>query len=550
MDNNFNHQTGNNQTGDNQIENGMMSENTFHTQGMSENSMSELSRENEAAHDSSFEPDATIYRYGRNFNNNTIYETNNTSSTFNNAAYDQNYTSSQNTSSESYAWQPGTGTAYAEANGQKKKKEKRKKDKKPLTMRRVVRTCVAFLIITVLLNAGIIYAAFKMNLGDYVSASDYKKGTSILSTQSGINNQLEGSSDIVTAGNSPSGVLSVKDVAKAVLPSVVSITSTSIYQSSANPFMYGGTYQVKGAGSGIIIGTNDTELLIATNNHVVEDTTSLTVEFVDGTSVDSAYIKGTNSSNDIAVIAIKLSEITEETSNSVRIATLGDSDELQIGDQVIAIGNALGFGQSVTVGYVSALNRELTVENTTIKAIQTDASINGGNSGGALINMKGEVIGINFAKQSSNGMSSSSTVEGMGYAIPVSQARDIINELMNREVRDKVDEDKKGYMGIESAISIDSSVTQMYNIPVGAYLKKITENSPADKAGVQIGDVIVAIDGQEVNSYDDVQKQMSYYAAGDSVTLTIMRANGNKYEEKEIKIENLLTRDELQKLID
>ncbi len=583
MDNNFNrlngnHETGNYQTENNEMQNHEMqrdgaSERVFSMQGTPEN-ITESSVQNEAVQNSetksstteastdfymestdsavqSNTPDTdTMYRYGRNFNNSTVYETNDTSRTFNNAAYDQNYTSSQSTGAEEHAWQPGTGAAYAEANGQKKKKVKRKKEKKPLTMGRVVRTCVAFLVITVLLNAGIIYAAFRMNLGDYVSASDYKKGTSILSTQSGINNKLESSSDIITADNSPSGILSVRDVAKAVLPSVVSITSTSIYQSSMNPFMYGGTYQVKGAGSGIIIGTNDTELLIATNNHVVEDTTNLTVEFVDGTSVDTAYIKGTNSSNDIAVIAVKLSEITEDTSSAIRIATLGDSDELEIGDQVIAIGNALGFGQSVTVGYVSALNRELTVENTTIKAIQTDASINGGNSGGALINLKGEVIGINFAKQSSNGSSSSSTVEGMGYAIPVSQARDIINELMNREVRDKVDEDKKGYMGIESAISIDSSVNQMYNIPVGAYLKKITENGPADKAGIQIGDVIIAIDGQEVRSYDDVQNQMSYYAAGDFVTLTIMRANGNRYEEKQIEVKNLLTRDELERLID
>ena len=255
----------------------------------------------------------------------------------------------------------------------------------------------------------------------------------------------------MTTDNLSNGVLSVSDVARAVLPSVVSITSTSIYQSST-PFIYGGTYQVNGAGSGIIIGTNDTELLIATNNHVVEDTTSLTVEFIDGSSVDSAYIKGTNSSNDIAVIAVKLSEISEETTSEIRIATLGDSDELEIGNQVVAIGNALGYGQSVTVGYVSALNRELTVENTTINAIQVDAAINGGNSGGALINMKGEVIGINFAKQSSNS-SSTSSIEGMGYAIPIAQARDILNELMNREVREKVDENKKGYIGIAKAIS-------------------------------------------------------------------------------------------------
>ena len=311
--------------------------------------------------------------------------------------------------------------------------------------------------------------------------------------------------------------------------------------------MYGGTYQVSGAGSGIIIGTNDTELLMVTNNHVVEGTTSLTVEFADGSSVDTAYVKGTNASNDIAVIAIKLSELSEETSQAISIATLGDSDELEVGDQVIAIGNALGYGQSVTVGYVSALNRDLTVENTTISAIQTDASINGGNSGGALINMKGEVIGINFAKQSSSS-SSSSSIEGMGYAIPISQAKDIINELMNKEPKEKVDESEKGYIGITSAVSIDSSTTQMYNIPEGAYLKGIAEGSPADKAGVQIGDVVVAVDGEEVSSYDDLQEKMNYYAVGDTVKLTVMRANGNQYKEKEIEV-TLCSYDDLNKLI-
>ena len=304
---------------------------------------------------------------------------------------------------------------------------------------------------------------------------------------------------------------------------------------------------MNGAGSGIIIGTNETELLIATNNHVVEDTTSLTVEFVDGSSLDTAYIKGTNSSNDIAVIAVKLSEISDETSKEISIATLGDSNELEVGDQVIAIGNALGYGQSVTVGYVSALNRELTVENTTISAIQTDASINGGNSGGALLNMKGEVVGINFAKQSSNSMSSSS-IEGMGYAIPISHAKDILTELMNKEVKEKVDEDEKGYMGITSAISIDASVKQMYNIPEGAYMRGIAEGSPADKAGIQIGDVIVALDGEDIDSYDELQDRMNYYAAGETVTLTVMRAKGNEYIEKEMKV-TLCSYDELNELI-
>lgn len=480
---------------------------------------------------------------------NTSSEVNQTSPETNYSnAYDSDYQSNTSAmSQEQPAWQPGTGSAFTEhPEGKKQRKKKKAKQKKPLTMGRVVRTCVGFMLITVLLNGGILYAAFQANIGGYVTSEDYNKSTSIQSTQNNINN-LQNNSEVVTTDNSSTGTLSVSEVAKAVLPSVVSITSTSIYKSNANPFMYGGTYQVSGAGSGIIIGTNDTELLIATNNHVVEDTTSLTVEFVDGSSLDTAYIKGTNSSNDIAVIAVKLSEITDETSKAISIATLGDSDELEVGDQVIAIGNALGYGQSVTVGYVSALNRELTVENTTISAIQTDASINGGNSGGALLNMKGEVIGINFAKQSSNSTSSSS-IEGMGYAIPISHAKDILTELMNKEVKEKVDESDKGYIGITSAISIDSSVNQMYNIPIGAYLRGIAEGSPADEAGIQIGDVVIAVDGEDIDSYDELQEQMNYYAAGEKVTLTVMRAQGNEYTEKKIEV-TLCSYDELNKLV-
>jgi serine protease Do len=476
------------------------------------------------------------YRYGREYSQNMSYS----------YGAENASTTEENTSNENQ-WQPETGAMYAEKNG-KKKKARKKKEKKPLTMGRVVRTCVGFMLITVVVNSAVMYGAMKANLGGYVTSSEYKKSTSLLSTQSNINSILSSnSSDVTTTDNSNSSSLSVKDVATAVLPSVVSITSTSIYQSSSNPFMYGGTYQVSGAGSGIIIGSNDSELLIVTNNHVVEDTTSLTIEFVDGTTIDSAYVKGTNSSNDIAVVAVKLADVSEDTASAIRIATLGDSDSLNVGDQVVAIGNALGYGQSVTVGYVSALNRTLTVDNNDMNTIQTDASINGGNSGGALINMNGEVVGINFAKQSSSS-SSSSSIEGMGYAIPISQAKDIINELMNKEVKEKVEDDEKGYIGITSAVSIDSSVTQMYNIPEGAYLKGIAEGSPADEAGIQIGDVIVAVDGDSISSYEDLQEMMGYYAAGDKVKITVERANGNSYKEKEIEV-TLCSYDELETLI-
>lgn len=454
---------------------------------------------------------------------------------------------SAETASEENTWQPGTGAAYMEQENVGKKKKK-KKEKKPVTTGRLVRTCFGFMVVTVALNTAVTYSALRLNIGNYVTEGSYKKSTSILSTQSNINEKLQSGSTVVNTGNETSSdTLSVSDVAEAVLPSVVSITSTTIYQSNANPFLYGGSYQVSGAGSGIIIGANDTELLIVTNNHVVEDTSSLTIEFVDGTSVDAAYVKGTSSSNDIAVVAVKLSDISEETSKEIRIATLGDSDCLVVGDQVVAIGNALGYGQSVTVGYVSALNRSTTVEDKEINAIQTDASINGGNSGGALINMKGEVIGINFAKLSSSS-SSSATVEGMGYAIPISQAKDIINELMNKEPKVEVDKDKKGYIGITSALSIDESVSQTYNLPKGAYLRGIAEGSPAEEAGVQIGDVVVAVNDEEITSYDELQEEMTYHAAGETITLTVKRAKGSQYEEKELKV-TLCTYDELQEMI-
>lgn len=443
------------------------------------------------------------------------------------------------------SWQPGTGSAY-----QSQPQKKKKKEKKPVTTRKVASICAVFMGITLVANAAVTYTALKLNIGNYVTADNYNKGTSIKTT----GDSLSGKSSVElattdgTVADNDSTELSVSDVAEAMLPAVVSITSTSIYQSSSNPFSFGGTYQVSGAGSGIIIGTNDTELLIVTNNHVVEDTTSLTIEFVDGSSVEASYVKGTNSSNDLAVVAVNLENISEETIGAISIATLGDSDELSVGDQVVAIGNALGYGQSVTVGYVSALNRSLTVDNSEISVIQTDASINGGNSGGALINMKGEVVGINFAKESSSS-SSSASIEGMGYAIPISQAKDIISDLMNKEPKVEVDEDEKGYIGITSAVSIDSTVSQMYNIPEGALLKGIADGSPADKAGIQIQDVIVAVNGDEISSYEDLQEEMMYYAIGDTVTITVERAQGNRYESMDFEV-TLCSYEELEKLID
>lgn len=320
-----------------------------------------------------------------------------------------------------------------------------------------------------------------------------------------------------------------------VKPSVVSITNTSIVDQNYNPF-YGGSgqYQVKGAGSGIIIGINDKELLIVTNNHVVEDSVSLSVQFINDKTIDTAYVKGTNSTSDIAVVGIPIDDLDDDTLNAIKVATLGSSDDLSEGDQVVAIGNALGYGQSVTVGYVSAKNRTITINNNDMVVIQTDAAINGGNSGGALINMKGEVIGINVAKSSSSSLSSTS-VEGMGYAIPISDATATITKLMNTEKKEQYSEDERGYIGI-TAITVDSQTAASYNIPVGAYVRSVTENSPADKAGITTGSVIVAVDDNEVTTANELVEQLSYYKAGAKVKIKVYIPSGREYTEKTVEV--------------
>lgn len=423
-----------------------------------------------------------------------------------------------------HQWQPYTGQQYNSDMGSKPVKQKVKKEKKPMTFGKVLATCTAFMMTTIIANTAIVYVAYDSFRDDYVSKSQYAS------------ENIKSTSDTLSAIVSQTGTgLTVAQVAEAVMPSVVAITSTSIVEQSANPFFgYGSSYQVEGAGSGIIVGKSDTELLVVTNNHVVKGTTSLTVQFTNDVSVDRAYVKGTNADNDIAVVAIPLDAIDSDTLNYIKVATLGDSDAMKVGDGVIAIGNALGYGQSLTVGYVSAKDREITTEDTTLTVIQTDAAINGGNSGGALLNMNGEVIGINVAKSSSSS-SSSASVEGMGYAIPISQAKDIIEELSNKETRYPVAAEDKGYMGVK-LITSDKSASQYYNIPEGAYIREVYENSPAEKAGLMEGDVIVAVDGEKVTTADELVDILSTYSAGETVNLTVMVRNSRQYEEKEIEI--------------
>ena len=343
----------------------------------------------------------------------------------------------------------------------------------------------------------------------------------------------------------------VAAVAQASMPSVVAITTVSVQEI---PSFFGySSHQYKSAstGSGIIVGDNDDELLIATNNHVVDGATTLSVCFLGddvanaetetvnaGDNGDlnvedavSAKIKGTDADNDLAVVAVKKSDIPEDTLNQIKIAQIGSSDDLAVGQQVVAIGNALGYGQSVTSGWISALNRTISTDDGTNSTglIQTDAAINPGNSGGALLNMKGELIGINSAKYAD------SAVEGMGYAIPISKAKPILEELMNRETREKVDSSKKGYLGVSLA-NLTTEAIEMYNMPTGAFVRSVEDDSPAQEAGICKGDIIVKFDGQKVSDGDDLLDKLQYYKSGEKIEAVIARATNGEYEENTIEL--------------
>lgn len=271
--------------------------------------------------------------------------------------------------------------------------------------------------------------------------------------------------------------------------------------------------------------------MIATNNHVVSGSEELSVCFGDDEEkVAGAKVKGTDAGNDLAIIAVKLDDLSDDTKASIKIAKLGDSDSVNVGDQVVAIGNALGYGQSVTTGIISAKDREVTIENITANLLQTDAAINPGNSGGALLNMKGEVIGINSSKFAST------KVEGMGYAIPISTALPILENLMTRQTRDVVDDVERGFLGI-SCQNVSSDISQMYNIPQGVYILGTEAGGPGEKAGLQKGDILTAFDGISVTDYNGLKKTLQYYKAGETVDLTIERAGANGgYEEKTVSI--------------
>ena len=324
-------------------------------------------------------------------------------------------------------------------------------------------------------------------------------------------------------------ITDVSGIVENVMPSIVAITSKTLVSTGKyGPLYFGQNQYSEGAGSGIIISKSDTELLILTNNHVVEGAEELTVTFINDKSID-ATIKGTSERKDIAIISIKLNDLDEDTANAIKIATIGNSDELKVGNGVIAIGNALGYGQSVTTGVVSALHREVTIDDYTNEMIQIDAAINGGNSGGALLNSNGEVVGINSAKYSSSS-SSGASVEGMGFAIPITDVEELITDLINGE-----EEPQGATLGVEGYM-IDESYSMVYNIPTGFYISKITNNSAADKAGLSIGNIITKIDGEEVEKFSDLSNVLYEKKVGDTITLTIKYINGKEYLEKDIKV--------------
>ena len=321
-----------------------------------------------------------------------------------------------------------------------------------------------------------------------------------------------------------SGTATVSAIAEAAMPSLVAITNQSV-QEMMNWFGQSQVYESESSGSGIIIGQTDTELLIITNNHVIDGAQTLSVGFIDETAAE-AQVKGTDADHDIAVLSVNLSELSEDTLSQIKVIQIGSSEDLKVGEQVVAIGNALGYGQSVTTGIVSALDRAVTIDGVTNLLIQTDAAINPGNSGGALLNMSGQLVGINSAKYSDT------TVEGMGYAIPVDDVTDIIENLMNRTVRtEKAPEGQQGFLGITGQ-DVTAEISEAYGMPKGVYIISVEEGSAAEKAGLQKGDIITKFDGTSVSSLSDLQNLIAYYSSGETVEVTYSRVSDGQYAEQ------------------
>lgn len=436
--------------------------------------------------------------------------------TYQNGGYQQQFYQSQGAGNAAYDQNPS---------GRKEKKRREKRERKSGGFGMKLAKCAALALVFGLVS-GTVFEGVHLASGQIFGSPD-----STAAATGSVLTQADSNTKIEATGTSSSYVASdVSDIVEAVMPSIVSITNVSEAQYQS---FFGGTQtqQSTSCGSGIIVSQDADNLYIATNNHVVEGADSLTVAFSDNTTV-SAEVKGTDPSTDLAVIRVALSSIDSDTLNTIKVATLGNSDDLKAGQAAIAIGNALGYGQSVTTGVISALNREVTVSdsnsntNYTAELIQTSAAINPGNSGGALLNASGEVIGINSVKYADT------EVEGIGYAIPISTAMPIIEDLITKE---KVDEADSAYLGI-GGVDVTSDVAKTYNMPTGVYVAQVKENSAAEQAGIQKGDIITAFDGKDVSSMEDLSSKLQYYKAGTTVDVTIQRASNGQYEEQTLSV--------------
>lgn len=408
-------------------------------------------------------------------------------------------------SNEYNYYTPESGPDY---NYEQNQEQKRKEKKKMPKFIKVISLALVFGIV-----ASVAFQATNLVADRFLGTTESREVKSVDNTKISQSTGETAKSDIAS-------------IAEEVMPSVVSITNLSVQQVQS---FFGGIQEQesKNVGSGIIISQNDSELLIITNNHVVEENETLTVSFVDGESVE-AQVKGTDAAKDLAVIAVQTKKIKDTTMDQIKVASLGNSDQLQVGESVIAIGNALGYGQSVTSGIVSATGREL--DGIDEKLIQTDAAINPGNSGGALLNANGEVIGINTAKVATD------TVEGMGYAIPISSVSDIIENLMNQETKTKVSEAEQGQLGIQG-VDVTADSSEMYNMPTGVYVSEVIAGGGAKKAGITKGSVITGINGTSIDGMQALKEQLQYYRAGETVKITVATPEKNgEYAKRDVEV--------------
>lgn len=425
-----------------------------------------------------------------------------------------------------------TGSTYTHYNSSEAMNQSPKKKKKGGFGKTVAKCLVLALVFGSVSSAAFMGANYlgKQYFGDKVTLKNTAASeVELAKTSTGTVN---------TASPETGSGMDVSDIVANCMPSVVSITNVGTTEFRT----FFGTYEKESqsSGSGIIIGQNDTELLIVTNNHVISGAKEISVYFnsdgeeADDANVISAKVKGTDASKDLAVIAVQLSDIPQETMNIIKIATIGDSSALRVGEPVVAIGNAYGYGLSVTSGIVSALNREVSVtsdgQTITNRLIQTDAAINPGNSGGALLNSRGELIGINSVKFISE------DVEGMGYAIPITDVESIIGDLMNKVTRDKVEEEQKGYLGIADCVDVTEEVSESYNMPVGVYVRTVMEGLGAEKAGMQVGDIITKLDGTTISGYAQLKDALTYYSAGETVSVVVQRVDGSEYVEQTLDV--------------